>query len=165
MTTQLAPDDASQLALDVYAVNDNSVKDLKEFLKSPLFTRSRKDQIVLHGEVGGRIIRAAKDAFGLCVRGYGVYESDIFLIFRGTTKANNKADFVTDARIGLTRSKTGLPVHIGFNQTFNSMLTEIGNFIAAPQIVGTIFTASVIAWEAPWHLWQPTGLPEILRTP
>lgn len=137
MATQLNPVDASQLALDVYAVNGD-IRDLREFLKNPLFSPVRNDKKVLYGEVGGRVIRAAKDAFGLCVRGSGVYESDIFLIFRGTTEANNKADFVTDARIGLTRSNTGLPVHIGFNQTFNSMLSEMINFISAPRIVGTI---------------------------
>lgn len=138
MITQLSPTEASQLALDVYAVNGNDLRDLKEFLKNRLFSPDLRDQKLLLADVGGRIIRSAKDVFGLCVTGSGGFKNDVFLVFRGTTKANNNADFITDARIGLTRSHTGLPVHIGFNHTFNSMLTDIARFIAAANVTGTI---------------------------
>ncbi len=66
------------------------------------------------------------------------YEGDVFLIFRGTTTANNKADFVTDGHIGLTRSSTGHMVHVGFNHTFTSMLPQIRSFLAKNKVTGTV---------------------------
>jgi len=78
------------------------------------------------------------DGFGLCALGAGEYEGHVFLVFRGTTEANNKADFITDARIGITTSKAGLPVHIGFNHTFNSMLPDIRDFIASADVTGPV---------------------------
>ncbi len=92
----------------------------------------------MKGSSGGRVFRAAKDGFGLAAMGQGRYEGHLFLIFRGTTTANNKADFVTDARIGLTRSETDCPVHIGFNHTFLSMLPEIREFAIKNKAKGTV---------------------------
>jgi len=63
-----------------------------------------------------RAARLAKDIYAV---------SDVFLIFRGTTKG---VDWVTDARMGLNVSSTGSLVHSGFNQTFNSMKSEMAQF-------------------------------------
>ena len=137
MQGELRPTDAAQLALDVYTVNANNKRDLQEFLKNRFFHQSNKrKQLTAH--VGGRLFRATKDGFGLCAAGAGAYDGDIFLIFRGTTEANNNADVVTDARIGITLSKTSLPVHMGFNHTFNSMLPDIRQFINEENCTGTI---------------------------
>src|SRR5690554_5871819 len=96
---ELTPRIAGELALDVYAINGANKDDLKVFLTNKLFAKGKGNQKTLTADVGGRILRAAKDGFGLCARGVGTYEGDLFLIFRGTTGANNGADFVTDARI------------------------------------------------------------------
>lgn len=149
MATELNPTMAADLANNVYAVNGNDKIALKTFLMARIFKKpdksSPKDkaqtpphQKKLTAHVGGRIFRAAKDGFGLCAMGAGTYEGDIFLIFRGTTDANNNADVITDARIGITTSKAGLPVHIGFNHTFNSMLPDIKQFVAESKATGTI---------------------------
>lgn len=138
MVSELSPTKSSELALGIYQVNSGDQRRLKAFLSNKLFSQAENSQTQLKGAVGGRIFRAAKDGFGLCAKGAGIYQGDLFLIFRGTTTANNKADFVTDARIGITRSKSGLPVHIGFNHTFNSMLPDIRNFILEAKCTGTI---------------------------
>jgi len=138
MANELSPTLASQLALGVYQVNSGDDRKLKAFLSNQAFAQSNKSQSLLKAAVGGRVLRAATDGFGVCTRGAGQYQNDLFLIFRGTTEANNKADFVTDARIGITHSRTGLPVHIGFNHTFNSMLPEIRSYILDAKATGVV---------------------------
>ena len=137
MTTELTPAIASQLAFSIYTVNSGDKIGLKTFMNAKVFAQG-SDQTLLKGAVGGRILRATKDSFGFCSKGAGEYKGDLFLIFRGTTMANRKADIVTDARIGIERSKSGLPVHIGFNHTFTSMLTDIRKYISEAKALGTI---------------------------
>lgn len=138
MSQNLSPEDAALLAERVYSVNSEKPLSLKVFLANKLFAKTQSSKMVLNAAVGGRIFRAAEDAFGVCALGGGEYSSDLFLVFRGTTKANNKADFVTDARIGITRSKTGSPVHVGFNHTFNSLLPEIKKFFTDANPLGRV---------------------------
>lgn len=135
MAQELSASNAAKLALGVYDVNSGNHDALKLFLKNSLFAPDAK---AIKASVGGYVLKAAKDGFGVCAKGAGAYKGNIFLIFRGTTEANNKADFVTDARIGIKTSKTGLPVHIGFNHTFNSMLPEIQKFISEAETTGAI---------------------------
>lgn len=138
MSKELSPMHASKLAFQVYDVSSGNSRALKLFLANEVFTQAKPGKTVVKAEVGGRVLRSAKDAFGLCALGAGDYKNDLFLIFRGTTNANNKADWLTDARIGICNSKTGLPVHIGFNHTFNSMLPEIRRFISEAKTTGYI---------------------------
>lgn len=56
-------------------------------------------------------------------------EKDIFLIFRGSTTANMGADWISNARIGVERSNTGMLVHVGFNTIFSSMKNSIDEFL------------------------------------
>ncbi len=137
MSKELSPSIAASIAENIYTVNGTDSVALKTFLSSKIFSKG-PGQTTLQGKTGGRIFRASKDGFGLCAKGAGQYNGDLFLIFRGTTTANNNADMVTDARIGIERSTTGLPVHIGFNHTFKSMLPEIRSFIAESKITGTV---------------------------
>ena len=49
------------------------------------------------------------------------------------------ADVITDARLGVESTKIGLPVHIGFNHAFNSMIPAINEFLAChTDAVGTV---------------------------
>lgn len=125
----LNPNSAASLADDIYDLRDAEF--LKVFLLRPEFSgRSSAHTTKLNATVGGRVIRGATDAFGVCAPGGGRYQNDIFLIFRGTTAANNNADWISNARIGLEFSHTGSPVHLGFNQIFSSMLPAIREFLA-----------------------------------
>jgi len=127
---EISPTEAAQLARDVYAVQDSS--ELGFLLDSALFKKVEKSKPSPHShlkaEVGGRIILNHTDGFGVCAQGSN---DDLFLIFRGTTSANGGADFFTDARIGIENSTAGLPVHLGFNHCFSSMLPEIRSFFGA----------------------------------
>lgn len=135
----LTPRVAATFANAIYDVNSGDERALKAFLGNAIFSANKPtEKKTLTASVGGRVFRAAEDGFGLAAMGAGQFEGDLFLIFRGTTTQNNKADFITDARIGITRSKTGYPVHIGFNHTFNSMLPEIREFVAANRVTGRV---------------------------
>lgn len=135
MSTELQPVEAAKLASDIYVINKSDSRALKIFFGNQNFSSINSK---LTASVGGRFFLSAKDGFGVCVKGAGAYKNDAFLIFRGTTTANNKADFLTDANAGLTRSASGEMVHIGFNYTFNSMLPQISTFFANNKISGTV---------------------------
>ena len=115
---------SSELAREVYGVVADE-RSLKLFLSRKEFS-SKLPTAQLNATVGTRLIHV-QDAFGLCAMGGKGYEKDIFIIFRGSTKL--KADWLSNARIGLQTSTSGWPVHIGFNTAFKSMLPQIREFL------------------------------------
>ena len=133
--TVLVPRIAAELASDVYLVqNPYSVR---AFFSRPEFSSDIRKKAHLTATVGFRIANV-KDGFGVCAVGAGEYKNDVFLIFRGSTNKNNMADWVSNARIGVEFSKTGRPVHLGFNHIFTSMLPDIEAFMAENHVSGTI---------------------------
>lgn len=134
MNGSIKPKQAASLAKNVYDVSDAFF--IKAFLKKYDFLSDGLAS--LKAEVGSRLINV-RDGFGICIRGGKGYEKDLFFIFRGTTFSNYGADVITDLRLGVERSRTGLPVHIGFNHAFCSMIPEIEKFLATQQdATGTI---------------------------
>ncbi|MDH5355670.1 MAG: lipase family protein [Gammaproteobacteria bacterium] len=133
---ELSPRKASELAKEVYFVQSES--NLPFFLARPEFSSSKSDKKHLVAEVGGRLLRTAKDGFGVCALGGKGYEKDLFLIFRGSTFANSNADWISNGRIGVQISRNGLPVHIGFNSIFNSMLPSMKQFLQPIEDIQTI---------------------------
>ena len=136
--SELTPSEAATLAEGIYTVQ-NKYQFLAFKTRTKFFATSGTSQ--LDADIGGRIVRNAKDGFGLCAMGSGTqHQGDVFFVFRGTTSAHNNADMISDARIGTQMSKTGTLVHIGFNEVFKSMLKDIGSFINdnEKQINGTI---------------------------
>jgi len=91
----------------------------------------------LKAEVGSRLINT-RDGFGICAVGGKGYEKDMFLLFRGSTSANNNADWISNGRIGVTATING-PVHIGFQNIFSSMLPEIRKFVSQHETGTTTF--------------------------
>jgi triacylglycerol lipase len=133
---EIEPRDAADLAIGVYAAQ--SEKTVAAFLKNPIFSQKLGDAQRLKAKVGFRIINA-NDGFGICARGGVGYENDLFVIFRGTTIKNYGADIISDARIGVETSTTGLPVHIGFNHAFCSMMPAIDEFLKShADALGTV---------------------------
>jgi len=135
MAKYLKPSEIADLAAGIYVVNESDKRALRAFMSNRAF--SSKSQ-ALTASVGGKFFLSAQDGFGVCAMGGKDYPGDLFLVFRGTTEANNKADFVTDGHIGLTRSSTGHMVHVGFNHTFTSMLPQIRAFLAKNKVTGTV---------------------------
>jgi triacylglycerol lipase len=126
---ELNPSEAAELADGVYDVQNELDADI--FLSHPLFGRGKSRPTVLKADVGGRVILNVKDGFGVFSEGNNVNSKELFLIFRGTTSENHGADFLTDARMGITTNDAGLPVHCGFKHCFTSMLGDIKKFIEA----------------------------------
>ena len=123
----LSPKISSELAKEIYAVQNESL--VKFFLARKEFSNSESTH--LKAEVGFRskFLINTQDGFGVCVMGGDKYKNELFIIFRGSTFANKNADWISNARIGVNSSKTGLPVHLGFNHIFNSMLPQIQSFL------------------------------------
>ncbi len=134
--TTLNPLLASELALGSYNVVNNFK--LRLFLESRNeFSNETGDSSQSYGEVGSRLFNVA-DAFGVCVKGTGIYKNDLFLIFRGSTNRNYGADWISNGRAGVNTSKTGSLVHIGFNQIFNSMTDQLARFLNAHRSAHTV---------------------------
>lgn len=123
---ELSPGIAVKMARDIYGVQTKA--GMTAFLMKPQFSRSPGNKAGLTAQTGGYLLCRKDDSFGICAMGGKGYENDMFLIFRGTN-SQKSADIITDARIGLEPSTTGLPVHIGFNQALKSMLEDIKLFI------------------------------------
>lgn len=167
---ELSPSAAANLASKIYQVQNPLMVDT--FLKQSYFKRSSKKELssnsLLKAEVGGRVILNHEDGFGVFAEGGDDNKGEIFLIFRGTTMANKKADVLTDARIGLTRSVTGLPTHCGFQHCFESMLPAILTFfttfkgnIKTIHCIGHSLGGAVASLAADWvaqTLKYPTKL-------
>ncbi len=157
--SNLKPEKAAALANGIYAAQ--SERGALAFLKNPMFSNEKRDSKHLKAAVGFRIINAT-DGFGICARGSekyenGKYKNDLFIMFRGTTTKNYGADLISDVRIGVKTSRTGLPVHIGFNHAFNSMLPSIEKFVrsnatatGAVHVIGHSLGGAVAALTADW---------------
>src|SRR5687768_12683674 len=111
---EISPKTAAALAKDIYLLQSALPSVVQDFLDRPEFLAKTGSSTQLKAEVGARLL-STKSGFGICVRGGKGYENDLFLIFRGTTISHYGADVITDLRIGVERSTTGLSVHIGFN--------------------------------------------------
>ncbi len=132
---ELLPRTSAELAKAVYDVQSELF--LQGFLMRPEFTSKKTAKQPLKAEVGSRLINT-RDGFGICAMGGSNHERDLFIIFRGSTNANHNADWVSNARIGIEISKNGLPVHIGFNHIFTSMLPQIRDFLGKQKNIQTI---------------------------
>lgn len=151
----ITPATAAALAQTIYDVQDEFL--LMAFInKHSVFSKKTGDTKHLKAKVGFRIINA-EDGFGVCTRGGTGYENDLFIMFRGTTTKNYGADFISDARFGVEKSDTGLPVHIGFNHAFSSMMPSIDEFIkmnadaiGTVHVIGHSLGGAVAAIAAEW---------------
>jgi len=169
----LNPTAAATLAARIYDVQNPMLVDL--FLKLPYFKRSDKSTTAQHthlkAEVGGRVVLNHEDGFGVCAEGGEHNKGEIFLIFRGTTMENKKADVLTDARIGLSFSSTSKwPVHSGFQHCFESMLPAIRSFftsfkgsVKTVHCIGHSLGGAVASLAADW-VAQTLKLPTKLYT-
>ncbi len=151
---ELEPEKAAALANGIYAAQ--SERGALVFLEQPVFSQNSGNTKHLKARVGFRIINV-NNGFGICARGGVGYENDLFIIFRGTTTSNYGADIISDLRFGVETSKTGLPVHIGFNHAFCSMLPAIETFVkgnadatGTVHIIGHSLGGAVAALTADW---------------
>lgn len=162
----LKPRIAAELAQDVYDVQNERL--IPAFLSRPEFFKGTGSSAYLKAEVGSRLINT-RDGFGLCVIGGDKHKNELFIIFRGSTSANHNADWISNARIGVNSSKTGLPVHLGFNNIFNSMLPQIQSFlkdikqIKTVHCIGHSLGGAVASLAAEW-VKSNRGIPVKLYT-
>ena len=85
---------------------------------------------ILKGSTGSLFFLKSQTALGLTAFGKGDYYSNhAFIIFRGTN-SEFAADVLTDVSIGITqRSTYGHSIHNGFSDSFNSMKSQIDEFL------------------------------------
>ncbi len=134
--SNLSSTSAAELASGVYDISQPEL--FGAFIrKRKEFSQNKNDRSKAYGEVGSRLINVS-DAFGVCVKGDGVYKNELFLIFRGSTKRNFGADWVSNARAGLNTSQSGSLVHTGFNHIFTSMIAQLSRFLDESRSAHTV---------------------------
>ncbi len=99
---KLTPSVAAELAKDVYLVRES------RFIKVLLTRKEFSGESRVAKKISANTGIYSKDAFGVCAMGGAGYENELFIIFRGTDTAH---DVISDLWIGISRSKTGLPVY------------------------------------------------------
>ena len=80
MSIELSPGEAARIANAVYSVNKDDELSLELFLADKLFANKSSQKQLLKAAVGGRIFRAAEDAFGLSAIGGASHPNDLFLV-------------------------------------------------------------------------------------
>ncbi len=131
----LSPKLSSQLAAEAYTVTDQFKLDA--FLQRPEFLNSVGEAQSVRATVGGHYIKS-RVGFGVCARGARQFNNDIFLVFRGSSTGHCGLDWLSNVRVGIDSSITGLPVHTGFNEIFYSLHAELEFFIRQHRDASTV---------------------------
>ncbi len=132
MATVLSPVYAATLADDVYAIK--SVITREDFLEAYKLDMEIKQAKMATGVTGGYILNKPH-VMAVFSAGKGTYNNQAFAAFKGTASLY---DLMTDVNVGIGTSSTGLQVHQGFNRAFESVLTELKQFVAGLKGVTTI---------------------------
>ena len=123
----LLPSEGAFLAKNAYTINDDQEYEVFVGLAKNILSNPYK----MTANLGGRLLYAARDFFAICACGANDYQDDLFIIFRGTTKQNAAADWVSNARAGVGISDSGSFVHNGFNEVFSSLKGDVFTFLNA----------------------------------
>ncbi|WP_196140810.1 lipase family protein [Aliikangiella sp. G2MR2-5] len=127
----LQPYQAAALADDVYALTRlSTIEDAIKYLKAEhgdYFDFSPNN--MLKGKTGGPGFIKCRTAFGFALIGKqnSKFAGQAFIMFRGTQYL---ADWLTNLNISVSRTRSGQPVHDGFNTAFKSMLPHIKAFVS-----------------------------------
>lgn len=122
--TTLPPKLAADMASSIYLMRENlSIELIADRFKQVVAINPKSS---VAGRSGASMI-AKKSCFGLIAYGVNAYENDVFVMLRGTATGY---DVLTDLNAGFALSKTGGKVHLGFNTCFNSLLTDLEDFIS-----------------------------------
>ena len=120
------PNLVARLARQVYTVTD--MEQYKDFINtSAEFSRKPTGVSLLQAQIGLGFVKTSNN-FTICAAGANEWQGHLFLMFRGTIKSNTH-DWLANANTGINLSCGGNLVHAGFNQIFNSIKTEIDQFI------------------------------------
>ncbi|MDO6611321.1 lipase family protein [Shewanella sp. 1_MG-2023] len=126
--TTLSPKLASQLASSTYSLTGS---DASFFRESTFGTSYIRDNFSFKeigiGRTGGFILNR-HSGFAAVGVGKGQYQGDAVIAVRGT-EFSSKADWATNAQVGLTASDAGQIVHAGFNNAFNSLKPQFATFL------------------------------------
>ncbi len=122
--SKLSPLFSSELASNVYLIKN---ADSREG-----FTLKYKNHFnfdgssFTQGKTGGYVVNK-KHIMVLLTTGKGIYEGQAFVAIKGTASLY---DALTDLNTGLKTGHTGFPVHQGFYYAFDSMITELRQFVS-----------------------------------
>ncbi|MDX1656734.1 MAG: lipase family protein [Candidatus Competibacteraceae bacterium] len=124
----LSPKQAAEIARGVYAVRREA--DLESAYRrggglgiQDLFTIEGASRFT---GTSGSMIGGCRSGFGYLARGSGSRQGEVLIAIRGTKTA---ADWWTDANIGFQRGPSDWPVHRGFNETFNTFVTDLDRYL------------------------------------
>lgn len=132
MTSALSPSYAANLASDVYGVKLTATRGI--FIDKYSSDMELSQDSFSPGVTGGYIVKK-RHVMAVFSSGKGAYKGQAFIAFKGTASLY---DAITDLNTGVKTSHTGLPVHQGFYYAFDSLITELRQFVGELKGVSTI---------------------------
>ena len=121
----LKPIFAADLASDVYMIKDKYSRTVFELKYKNHF--NLEDGKMTTGKTGAMIVVKKSHVMAFIALGKGDYKGQAFVAIKGTASLY---DALTDLNTGLRTSHTGCAVHQGFYYAFNSILSELQNFMS-----------------------------------
>ena len=129
---ELSPVYAANLAADVYDVKSSITRD--DFIADYKNDMDLSSATMATGKTGGYIINK-KHVMAVFSSGKGTYQGQAFVAIKGTASLY---DALTDLNTGVKTTHTGSAVHQGFHYAFDSILSELKQFLASLRGVGTV---------------------------
>lgn len=119
----LSPKQAANLADAVYDIKDtNSLRGVQKKVENEVKLEANSR---MEAKSGAFMLVKNTTGFGLVAPGVGTLNNDLVVMLRGTASI---FDGLTDGHIGMTNSACGCPVHAGFNNCFDTLLTQLQPF-------------------------------------
>lgn len=130
---KLTPSQAANIANLVYRIEQNLdetkknilISDVQEAGLSEIYSAESGSR--LKGSSGALLFKS-ETGFAYLAEGKGRFAGELIFAFRGTNK-KNYYDIATDLNCGLQRGPSGTFVHIGFNETYKSMVPKLQAFL------------------------------------
>ena len=160
MSSELMPLYAAQLARDVYFAQSAKTRD--DFLEAYKADMEVEKATMATGTTGLRIL-SKPHVMAVFSAGKGAYKGHAFVAVKGTASLY---DALTDLNAGLRTSHTGSAVHQGFYYAFNSIFTELTDFVSglrgvhAIHCVGHSLGGAIATLAADW-IKASMAIPEV----
>lgn len=122
----LSPQFSAEIAANVYQVKDDLARRAFKAEYKKIF--NMEESIMATAKTGAFVLLKKPHVMGFFATGLAEYKNQAFFAFKGT---DGLYDALSDGNTGIKASHTGCYVHQGFYYAFNSMVTELRQFLSS----------------------------------
>ena len=122
----LSPQFSAEMAANVYQVKDDLARRAFKAEYKNIF--NMEESVMATAKTGAFVLLKKPHVMGFFATGIAEYKNQAFFAFKGT---DGLYDALSDGNTGIKASHTGCYVHQGFYYAFNSMVTELRQFLSS----------------------------------